>query len=329
MLLLILLVVSTFALVLFGALRPQRHPPLVLHLDVPPDRAGGQSSTGSSELRADSGLRANSDLRADSDLTAISAVDHGLFGQILQNYGENGGLNYQLLHENPRDRARLKSYLAEIAAISPESHPDAFPSRQDEMLYWVSAYNALVIDAILENWPIKSVTDVRAPLEVVRGFGFFYCQQYMVGRRYYNLYHLERKKILASYQDARLHFMLNCGSGGCPALPRRLPAAVELEEELERAAVEFINDAENIYFEPATARLYISQIFQWYRSEFLRDQKRAGRPVSLLGYIQHYAHAPLSEILLDNPTPKIVFLEYDWSLNGTGTERATQATKTD
>jgi hypothetical protein len=34
-------------------------------------------------------------------------------------------------------------------------------------------YNAYVIKSVLDHWPLKSVTDVKAPVEAVKELGFF------------------------------------------------------------------------------------------------------------------------------------------------------------
>ena len=65
------------------------------------------------------------------------------------------------------------------------------PTANDELVYWIQGYNAYVIKAVLDHWPLDSVTDVKAPIEAVRGMGFFYRLRYKFGDRYFSLLRVE------------------------------------------------------------------------------------------------------------------------------------------
>jgi hypothetical protein len=45
----------------------------------------------------------------------------------------------------------------QIAARSPISDPNDFPTHDSQLAYWINAYNALVVKAVIQNWPTKSV----------------------------------------------------------------------------------------------------------------------------------------------------------------------------
>lgn len=140
----------------------------------------------------------------------------------------------------------LDSYLAAITLFSPDSAPERFPTRNDKLAYWMYGYNAWVIKAVLLNWPLSSVTDVKAPLEAVKGLGFFYQLRFPFGHKYLSLYAVENDKIRKRFQDPRIHFVLNCASESCPVARPDLPVGAELENLLARAALEFVNDPDNV-----------------------------------------------------------------------------------
>jgi len=150
---------------------------------------------------------------------------HEHFESLLRQYADSDGrVDYEGWHQSPESVAGLHAYLAAVSAYSPDNAPQRFPSSNDALVYWIQSYNAYVIKGVLDHWPLSSVTDVKAPIEVVRGMGFFYRQRYSFGGRYYSLLKVENGIIRKRHRDARIHFVLNCASDSCPILRRGLPA---------------------------------------------------------------------------------------------------------
>lgn len=65
-----------------------------------------------------------------------------------------GKVDYARLAER---RAALDRVVAELAAASPESDAGRFPTADDALAYWINAYNAFTLHAIMEEYPIASV----------------------------------------------------------------------------------------------------------------------------------------------------------------------------
>lgn len=217
---------------------------------------------------------------------------------------EDGKVDYQAWKDNAADMARLDEQLALLAAVSPETNPEQFAGRAVERSYWINAYNMLVLDAVLEHWPLESVMDVKISFSsrVVPGKGFFYDQKVVVGGRETNLRDLE-KEVLKKQKDPRLHFAFNCASSSCPVLrPWEWTDA-----QLDQAARDFVNNPANVAVEDG--KVYLSRIFKWYRKDFPDDQ---------LAYIGQYAEPALREALLEagDQNYKVEYVEYDWKLNG-------------
>jgi hypothetical protein len=185
-----------------------------------------------------------------------------IFRQLVARYAVDDGakIDYAAWQASPDDLAALDGQIALIGRISPKSHPNLFPTRAAERRYWINTYNALVLDAVLEYWPLDSVKDVKLSFtsRIVPGKGFFHDRKVVVGGETSNLLKLE-KDLLRSQKDPRLHFALNCASDSCPVLR---PSDWS-EEELERATRDFINDPANIAVVGET--VYVSKIFKWFR----------------------------------------------------------------
>jgi len=236
------------------------------------------------------------------DLETFSDAD---FLTLLRKYAIDDGdsVDYAAWQASADDMALLDGHIAAIGEFSPKSHPQLFQSTDVQKRYWINAYNALVLDSVLDLWPLESVREVHVSLtsRVIPGKGFFYDRDVVVGGERTNLLSLE-KEVLKSQQDVRLHFALNCASDSCPVLR----ASDWSDEELDRAALDFINDPANVAV--ADNSVHLSSIFKWYRGDFPRD---------LYAYLQQYAapalHAELA-MAAENRFPRR-YIEYDWSLN--------------
>jgi len=224
-----------------------------------------------------------------------------LVGKYIVDNGER--VDYAAWKDSPEDIEAENREVSVIARISPDTHPDRFPTAALKRSYWINTYNTLVLQAVLEYWPLDSVRDVRISFSsrIVPGKGFFYDRVVVVGGESTNLYDLE-KKVLREQKDPRLHFALNCASGSCPVLrPWEWT-----DEQLETAAREFINDPVNVAV--ANQSVMVSKIFKWYKKDF---------PPDLIAYLQRYAEPVLKQALEEANQNQfsIRYTDYDWSLN--------------
>ncbi len=243
---------------------------------------------------------------------------HERFEQLLLKYVDaEGNVAYARWHQNENDRASLDGYLAAVAEFSPENAPERFAARAEELAYWLYAYNAYVIRSVLENWPLESVTDVKAPIEAVTGLRFFYRQRFLFGTKPLSLYALEHEKILKAFKDPRVHFVLNCASESCPVLRPELPTGDDLENLLREATVEFVSDPRNVRVDQENRQVILSTIFKWYRNDFVNDLRRRGLPSDrgVVDYILDVSPHDRRARLLAADTFEVVYEDYDWSLN--------------
>ncbi|MCZ7681820.1 MAG: DUF547 domain-containing protein [Sandaracinaceae bacterium] len=83
-------------------------------------------------------------------------------------------------------------------------------SRDARLAFYLDAYNALVVKAVIDRWPIEGV--MRVP-------GFFDRARYRVAGRDLTLNELEND-VIRGFAEPRVHFALNCASASCPRLGR-------------------------------------------------------------------------------------------------------------
>ena len=236
-----------------------------------------------------------------------SAAFLDLVGRYLVDDGKR--VDYDAWKDNKQDVSAFDDYIDMLARVSPLNHPEQFPRAADARSYWINAYNALVLHAVLEYWPLDSVRDVKLSLSsrVVPGKGFFYDRKVVLGGRETNLYDFE-KEVLKKQKDPRLHFALNCASESCPVLR----TWEWTDERLDTAAREFVNKPENVIVE--NGALQVSRIFKWYKKDF---------PAELAAYLEGYADPPLAGQLRQASAESypVRYRKYDWSLNSVEREQ--------
>src|SRR5512135_2836208 len=174
----------------------------------------------------------------------------------------DGKADYSRLAER---RERLDAFVALLGSMSPDSHPDAFPTEEDRLAYWLNAYNAFTLHAIMAEYPITSVWKTRDGQ-------FFQRRRHIAGGRAVSLDDIEHQILRGTFAEPRIHFAINCGSNGCPPLR---PAAYEgtgLRDTLRTATEQFLGSEWNCRVDHAAHRIFISRIFKMYAEDFAGTQ---------------------------------------------------------
>ncbi|MBI2956572.1 MAG: DUF547 domain-containing protein, partial [Acidobacteria bacterium] len=124
-------------------------------------------------------------LGASAGLRAQEPLDYSAYARVLEHYvTPEGHVRYAELKRNPGD---LEAFLQQLALASPESHPALFATREAQLAYWINAYNAFVVHAVVEAYPVNSVRDLRFGL----GLLFFKRARFVAGGKKYSLDDIE------------------------------------------------------------------------------------------------------------------------------------------
>ncbi len=202
-------------------------------------------------------------------------------------------------------RDQLDAFVAQLGAMSPESHAETFPSDEDRLAYWINAYNAFTLHAIMAEYPITSVWKTRDGQ-------FFQRKRHIAGGRAVSLDEIEHEILRGTFAEPRIHFAINCGSNGCPPLR---PSAYEgsgLRDTLRAATEQFLGSEWNCRIDRATRRIFISRIFKMYAEDFAgtegtSQEYRRG----VLRFVAQHTGVPFEQIA----DYEVVYNTYDWGLN--------------
>lgn len=196
------------------------------------------------------------------------------------------------------DKKQLGDYISGLSK-TPISQYD----RDEQLAFWINLYNAVTVKVMLDNYPVHSIRDIKSSFFIP---GPWDKKLIKVEGEKITLNDIEHRILRPIWQDARIHYAVNCASIGCPNLQSRAFTADNMEAMLEAAAVEFINHRRAVQVK--YGKLRVSSIYNWYKADF------GGTDARVIDHISQYAKPQLAEQLsgiesIDNDD------HYNWSVN--------------
>lgn len=189
-----------------------------------------------------------------------------------------------------------RSFVTGLEQATPPREP------KGRLAFWIDVYNVLAIDMVVRNLPLASIRDAGSLLRPVwkRPAG-------KVAGRVVTLDEVEHR-ILRPIGDPRIHAAIVCASTSCPPLRREAYRADRLDAQLDAAMRDWLaNPDKGLRVEVDQVRL--SKIFDWFAVDFAP----AG---GALAFLRPYLAPPVRQALdALGPDPRIVWFEYDWTLN--------------
>lgn len=206
------------------------------------------------------------------------------------------------------------------------------PAQMDEptRLAWaINTYNFLVIDNCVTHLlvPRHGRQRYKGPRDIPLPTGsFFQGESVEIDGRKLSLDEFERTYTLGGWDrtagtpvpdtlDARVHFALVCGAMGCPPLLPKAFSPDSLERQLAFATKNALALPRHLAWDPAKSRLGVSQIFQWYASDF-GGYERAFR--FLVANAPPAIRKAIEAKHLSRPG---YYIPWDWNLNQTEHKR--------
>lgn len=167
--------------------------------------------------------------------------------------------------------------------------------REEQLAFYINAYNILTMKFVSDNWPLESIKDVGSFFSPVwkRDAG-------KINGETVTLDQVEHK-ILRKMKEPRIHFAIVCASVSCPDLRREPYIAEKLDQQLEDQTNSFLRNAKKGLL-LTEDQIRVSKIFSWFEEDF---SSKGG----VEGFLRQYRKLPKSYSLDSN-------LPYDWRVNG-------------
>jgi hypothetical protein len=232
---------------------------------------------------------------------------HRPLDQILDVNVRDGLVYYRALKG---DRGRLDRYLASLS-VTPATYQGW--SKGQQMAFWVNAYNAFVLQTVINHYPMKG-TIKQIP-------GAFDKATFRAAGRTVTLDQIE-KTILPEFKEPRLFLALGRGAVGSGRLRSEAYTAERLEKQLAEIQAEFVSRRHLYRFDRLSNQMSITPILSWREADFVAAYDKADAvfaqrsPIerAIITFVSPHL-LPLEKELVAKNQFRIVFHEMDWRLN--------------
>lgn len=248
------------------------------------------------------------------------SFDYSRYNKVLKIYVNSGGyVNYGKLKES---RGDLDKFVKQLGSV--ERGKFASFANRDKVAFWINAYNAFTLKAIVDNYPIKSsfLKSVIYPKNSIRQIaGVWDKLKFRAAGRNVTLDQIEHSILRKKFKEPRIHLALVCASIGCPILRREAFVGRKLEKQFKDQAGKFLKKRKYFRILKNKNRVYISSIFDWFGKDFVgmygtsskfRGKDRETRAV--LNFISRHASKTVQDYLANNEYT-VRYLKYNWALN--------------
>ena len=224
-----------------------------------------------------------------------AGVENNSYERLLKKYVNGQGLvAYGRWKESAEDMKALDDYVAQFNKKgSPATGSDRYASL-------INAYNSMVLQWILQNYPTESIWTLKDS---------FKAKRHKVGGEMTALEDIENSALRPEF-GYRTHAVLVCAARSCPPLQQSAYSAGQLDEQTAHAYRNWLGRADLNEFFVDKNEAAVSSIFKWFKGDF----DKAGGPKVI---IAKYA-PPSARALLGKPDYKLSYKNYNWGLNDQG-----------
>lgn len=231
------------------------------------------------------------------------------YAKTLAAYVDDQGLvNYAALQQN---RETLDRFNATVAAVPANVY--AGWSKPEQLAFLMNAYNALTLQAIIDQKPLKgSIRDITGVWDITK---------FQVAGEKKTLNDIEHGTIRKVFNEPRIHAALVCAAMSCPILRNEPFTSENLEAQLEDQVKTWLaRPASGFKIDRQNKQVFLSKIFDWYGDDWKTSYTVAGKFAgnekerAVLNFISNYL-SPDDKAYLEKGDYQVQYLGYDWGLN--------------
>ena len=236
------------------------------------------------------------------------------FDEILDANVRDGYVYYRALKS---ERGRLDGYVASLANVQLDA-----ASPQEQVAFWLNAYNAVVLRTVVDHYPIQQRSRDYPANSIRQIPGAFERETHRLAGRTLTLDQIEQT-VLPTFHDPRVFFALGRGAVGSGRLRSEAYTADKLEQQLAETASECAGRSVCVQLDSAQDAMRVSSIFSWRREQFVEayaDKARTGfesrSPIerAVIAFIDPKMLNAEQDLLKKNSF-RMEYLPFDWTLN--------------
>ena len=240
---------------------------------------------------------------------------HRAFDQLLDLNVRDGQVYYRAVQGS---RAGLSRYIASLDI--PEAQFATLP-RNEQIALLINAYNAIVLQTVVNNYPIQARVK-SVPEKSIRQIPGAFDRKHRVAGRSVTLDELERW-VIDDYKDPRVIIALGRGAIGSGRLRSEAYTASRLESQLDAATREFVTRLGHFRIDRGAGTVTVSPLYSWREKDFAAGFAGKADPVfrersaverAILALTLDHLFASERAWLRENRF-KMEFGTFDWRLN--------------
>jgi hypothetical protein len=241
---------------------------------------------------------------------------HVPFDRILDVNVRDGYVYYRSLQAG---RGALDRYVASLNV--PQRTYESW-SREAKMAFWVNAYNAAVLQTVVNRYPIRG-RSADFPASSIRQIpGAFSGSKHHLAGRSVTLDEIE-KTILPEFKEPRLQLALGRGAAGSGRLRSEAYTAGRLDGQLKAVQAEFVSNEHLLKVDRAAGQVSVTPILSWHAQSFIDSYdpgatgpfaQRSPVERALIAFVSP-SLLPLEREFVQQNQFKVVYHPFDWRLN--------------
>jgi uncharacterized protein DUF547 len=241
---------------------------------------------------------------------------HRAFDQLLDVNVRDGLVYYRAVRAS---RATLDRYAASLNV--PATTYQSW-SREQQMAFWVNAYNAFVLLTVIDHYPINGSSKAYPSNSIRQIPGAFEQAKHRAAGQNLTLDEIE-KKMLPEFKEPRLYLALGRGAVGSGRLRSEAFTGDQLKQQLDDVQKEFVSEQTMITVDRSANQISVTPIISWHDSEFVAaydpgaDGPLAQRsPIerAIVAFVRPHL-LPLEKEFLEKNAFKVTYHPFDWRLN--------------
>jgi len=253
------------------------------------------------------------------------SFDHSYstYNSLLNKYVDDAKVNYEGFINQ---RAEFEKFLRTLGSVN-ETDFQTWTQEQ-KLAFWINAYNAFTIKAIIDHYPIKRsfslVGIFYAPSNsILQIKGVWTKLQFRAVGKMVTLDEIEHQILRKEFNEPRIHMAIVCASVSCPDLSSQAYTPLKIEEQLADASISFVNNpSKGVHIDEQNEKVKLSKIFKWFGEDFIKNygsQKLFNnyslKENAVLNFTADYLESEQTKQYLMTNKLKIGYLGYDWHLN--------------
>ena len=204
------------------------------------------------------------------------------------------------------DRGKSGSMYDKVLRQLAGFDPHEIAGREDQIAFWINAYNIGAIKMIIDHYPVNSIRSTT-----IQWLKNPWNKKILtVGNTKYSLAQIEHEILLGKYGEPLVHFAIVCASLSCPDLSPTVFKGARLMEQLERQARLFLgNEKKGLRIDRENGVVHFSMIVKFDTKSFPNGVKDA------IPLITRFIDNEEDRAYLRAGTYESKYLDYNWDLN--------------